>query len=684
MSEWRSNAYPLVVIEEAPHFSRVALEEKKLNIMSNRKLTLAVTLALATITSSASQLVTAKDAVRRTVQPAFSDKVFKGTVSTIVKEGEKDLLAGSYIKAQDDFRKALNENSKDINALCGLGFALALQFKLDGADQQFSRALAIEPKNALAHVGVAFTTLNRLQSSSMSVISQRNSLLSKAQSECDLALRSDPNMPEALMVQGMVQRAQGNLDQAKASFSKSIQQEPIFSNAFVYRGLISLEQGDVSSALADFKEGVRLRSSNSTAHYGLGKAYLKLGQLDEAYKELNTALSLNSNSAPTHIAMGDVYRAQGNSVAAVKEYNAAIAVKAESSDAYLHLADVYEGRGDLELASANLRSGLALNPANVDLHRRLGDILLRNEKIDDALKEYTTVLGYAPGDVAAVNGMTTALMLKGQKEASGAFFVSNNFEAADRMIKQAIQMNPNSLQLRLAEAKLRALSGQPVDLNTIGTPTNDADRIAYAQALLAQLKFQESSQQMNVVIQNCNNAQDTFAVGDMALLVHDLDSAAAAYTKAGSFPGQDNPARSQRGLAAVAKTKEKARQSLTLASDLARKGQLASAIDNYRDAAYNDPRKADAHLGLAESLQKFGKKDSASLREASMHFNAYIALEPNLPQKEREKIANRAQNCLETAYKIDHGQSTSKISALFQPIGNLSKKVGSSIREVFE
>lgn len=653
--------------------------------MSNRKLMLSATLALSTlVTSSSGMVAQAKDAVRKTVQPAFSDHVFKGTVSTVVRDGEKCLLDGSYAKAQDDFRKALNENSKDINALCGLGFALALQFKLDGADQQFSKALAIEPQSPLAHVGVAFTTLNRLQSSSMSVISQRNALLTKAQSECDLALRSDPNMPEALMVQGMVQRAQGKLDLAKASFSKSIAQEPIFSNAFVYRGLISLEQGDLSSAVADFKEGIRLRSANSTAHYALGKAYLKLGQLDEAYKELNTSLSLNNNSAPCHIAMGDVYRAQGNSVAAVKEYNAAIAVKAESSDAYLHLADVYEGRGDLELASANLRSGLALSPDNVDLHRRLGDILLRNEKIDDALKEYTTVLGYVPNDVGAVNGMTTALMLKSQKEASGAFFVSNNFEAADRMIQQAIQMSPNNLELRLAEAKLRALSGQPVNLSTIGSPTSDAERIAYAQALLAQLKFQESSQMMNIVIQNCNNAKDTFAVGDMALLTHDLDSAAGAYTKAASFPGPDNNARSQRGLAAVAKTRETARKSLTLATDLARKGQLASAIDSYRDAAFNDPRKAEAHLGLAESLQKYGKKDSASLREASMHYNAYIALEPNLPEKEREKIANKASTCQENAYKIDHGQSTSKISAIFQPIGNFSKKVGSSIREVFE
>lgn len=618
-------------------------------------------------------------------QPAFSEKqIFKGSVSSTVKDGEKELLAGNYAKAQEQFKSALNQNSKDINAVCGMGFALALQFKLDAADQQFTRALSLDSQSALAHVGKALTTLNRLQSSSMSVISQRSALLTQAESECQQALRIDANMPEANLVLGMVQRAQGNLDLAKASFSKAIEQEPIFTNAFAYRGLIELEQNAPAAAITDFKDAIRLRSSSSTAHYGLGKAYLKQGQLDEAYKELNTALSLNKNSAPTHIAMGDVYRGQNNSVAAMKEYNAAIAIKPENSEPYLHLSDIYEGRGDLEFAAANLRSGLALNPDSVDLHRRLADILLRSDKIDDALKEYTAVLGSAPGDVAAVNGMTTALMLKSQKESSGAFFVSNNFEGAEALIQKAIQMQPNNLQLRLADAKLRALSGQKVDLSTIGVPTNDAERIAYAQALLAQLKFKESSQEMNTVIQNCSNSNDAFAVADMALLMHDLDSAKAAYAKASTFPGQEIAARAKRGMATVEKDKDTARQSLTLASDLAKKGQYASAIDTYRTAAYNDPRKAEAHLGLAEALQKYGKKDPASLREAALHYNAYISLEPNLPEKEREKIAKKAADCQETAYKIAHGQSTFKLSSVFTPVVKIGRSAVGGVREVFE
>jgi tetratricopeptide (TPR) repeat protein len=623
--------------------------------------------------------------VARNVQSAFGEtRIFRGKVSTDVATGEKALLAGNYDQAVATFRKALNSNSKDIAALCGLGFSLAIQFKLDGAEQQFKQALAVKSTDPLAHVGMAFVAINRLQSSSMTIISQKKAILTKAEAECRLALKAEPNMPEGNLVLGLIQKEQGKLGLAKASFTKSINADPKYAMAFVNRGLIELKQNDTASAITDFQQAIALRSSNSTAHYGLGKAYLQMGQLDEAYKELNTAISLKNNSAPSHIALGDVLKQQGNSVGAMKEYKAAIAIKAESEDAYIKVADIYQGRGDLEMAAANLRSGLDMSPTNVDLHLRLGDITLSLGKCDDALKEYTTVLNTAPGNVPAVNGMTRALVLKAQKEANGAFFLSNNYESAGALIQRAIQMNPNNMQLRLADAKLRAMSGKTIDLSTIGTPTTDPERLAFAEASIAQFKFQDATQAMTTVIQNCPDAPQTFAVADMALLTRDLDSAEMAYKKAGSFSGTDVADRSRRGLAAVQAARQKADSELTFATDLARKGQLASAIDKFRSAAYLNPRLADAHIGLAEALQKFQKDKSPALREASIQFKAYIALTPDLPEKEREKISKRAEKCLETAYKIDQGHPPTTLGSIFKPVGNLGKKLGDGIKDAFQ
>ena len=179
------------------------------------------------------------------------------------------------------------------------------------------------------------------------------------------------------------------------------------------------------------------------------------------------------------------------------------------------------------------------------------------------------------------------------------------------------------------------MSGRPVDLASIGQPTNDAERIAYAEALLAQQKFAEASEQMNTVIGNCTDARQAFAAADMSLLIHDLDSADAAYRKAGAVGGSEE--RAKRGLAAVAKAREGARQDLTLAKDLATKKQLASAVDRYRSAAYQNPRLPEAHVGLADALRKLFPNNPSSLREAALHYQSYINLDRGLPEKEKEK-----------------------------------------------
>src|SRR5262249_16415109 len=151
-------------------------------------------------------------------------------------------------------------------------------------------------------------------------------------------------------------------------------------------------------------------------------------------------------------------------------------------------------------------------------------------------------------------------------------------------------------------AKLRSLSGENVDLKSIGSPQNDGERLAYAEALLAQNKFAEAQDQMSQVTNRVNNAGQAFAVADLALMIHDLDSATQASNKATTCRGGEE--RSKRGLAAVTRARESARQDLTLANDLSRRKQLASAVDKYHSAIFANPRVPDARLALGQTLEK--------------------------------------------------------------------------------
>lgn len=595
--------------------------------------------------------------VVKTQEGRGGTKKLHGRIEREVMEADDLMGKRDYEHAADRYHDAMEKNAKNTQAIAGYGMALGKQFKLDAADEQFDKVLQMDPANVTAHVGKAMVMINRLQSSSVTIIRQRDSMLKEAETQCRSALQKDPSNPEAQYYLGQSLKEQGRFDEAAQAYSEAIKSDKDMPEAYVGLGMTRLAQNNLQDAAAQFKQAILLNSGNSTAHYGLGRVYLGQGQVDAALKEFNTSEYQNRNSAPLHIAKGDAYATQGNTVAAVKEYQAAIAIKPETPDAYLHIADIREGRGDIELAMSEVRSGLELMPGNPDLIQRVADDSLRLEKLDDAIKNYEQLMNDPSHSAAAAKGLTRAYYLKSSKEAGGAYLSSNDFETAKRSLDRAIQLNPNDMELRLAAAKIRAMSGEPVDLRTIAVPRTDGERVAYAEALLAQNDFKGASDQMGVVISNARDAKQTFAVGDLSLMIKDLDDAEAAYRKASTFP--DGQERAARGLAQVAKARETNRQDRTLADDLSKRKQLASAVDKYHSAIFDNPKDGPARFGLANTLERLRPEKSSDLREAVVQLKAYISLTPNLEQKELERLNKRMANLSEKANKIDAKQGKS-------------------------
>ncbi|HEY9772724.1 MAG TPA: tetratricopeptide repeat protein [Planktothrix sp.] len=590
-------------------------------------------------------------AFARTYSGAHRKPSLQGRVSREVVQADQAMKNNKYDLAENLYHDALNRNKNDLSARVGLGMVYAKTFKLDRADEELDKALKLDPQSPIALCGKATVIVNRLQSSSTEWSKNKQALLNQAQAYANRAVQADANSPEANYTLGTVLKEQGNLDQAASAFNKAIACDKEYSDAYAGLGLVYLKKNDFAGAITNFKQALSYNTGNSTAHYGLGRTFIQQGQLEAGIKELNTSLYQYRNSAPVHFELGRAYELQGNTVGAIQQFQESIRIKPEMAAPYIHVADIRENRGDIEHAIAELRSGLELNPNNPELLLRVANDNLRLEKIDDSIKAYEQVLAVAPKSSQAAEGLTRAFYLKAQKESTGAFFASNDYEAAQHSIDRAVQMNPNNMELRLAQAKLNALSGKQIDLNALGTPNNDGERVAYAEALLAQNKFQESSQQMNMLISSIAQPKQLLALGDLSLMIKDFDSANAAYNKAAGMPG--NEERAKRGLDQVAKAKEVARQDLTLATDLARKKQLASAVDKFHAAVFENPRNADARDGLATALEKLYPNDPKELRESSTQYRAFLALAPNTPPKEQEKLQKRIAKLDNKASKLE-------------------------------
>jgi hypothetical protein len=98
---------------------------------------------------------------------------------------------------------------------------------------------------------------------------------------------------------------------------------------------------------------------------------------------------------------------------------------------------------------------------------------------------------------------------------------------------------------------------------------------------------------------------------------------------------------------------------LTLANDLAKRGQLQSAADNYRDAIAADPRLADAHLGLSRVSERLSGKSAAGLDDAAKELRAFVDLNKNMPDAQRQKDLKRIEALQMRAAKIRLRESAS-------------------------
>ena len=618
-------------------------------------------------------------------------KLFKGRVAYQVEKGENLWLQRKYDQAADAFRKEIKRHPGNLDATAGLGMSLVMQYKLDGAEEQFDRVLEKQPDNAIAHTGKAFVALNKVQSSSKTMIDGKANLLSSAETEANAAIQADPAFPQAHYALGCAYKEQGKLGEAYEKFKEAINLDPTYSDAYSQIAMIDLQKNRPAEAANNARRAIENNTANSTAHYALGESLIQQGSIDAALKELNTALYLNRNSAPVHVSLGKAYEAQGNADAALKNYERAALIKPEMKEAYekmvnlhlalgqqyetanntvgalkeyrqaslidphhpepyMHMASLRESRGDMELAIAELRSGAEINKESPELQQRIGEASLRVDKVDDAIKAFERALALRPQDPALVDGLSRAFYVKATKETSGSFLASNEYENAKNSLDKAIKLNPNNLRLRLAAAKLRALSGDDVDLASIGTPTNDAERIAYAEALLAQNKFAESQKEMETVIANTQDPVQVAAVGDLALMIKDLDTASRAYKKASELGQQE---RARRGMSGVLKARAEVKKQLNLGQDLAKRKQLASAVDTFRQATSGNPRLAEARWGLAQSEERLSSKSPDGLRDAATQYRAYLALSPDLDEKTTKKINKRIEKIETRASKLD-------------------------------
>jgi tetratricopeptide (TPR) repeat protein len=376
-----------------------------------------------------------------------------------------DLLdKGDIVGAEAPLADTLKSLPNDYLSLGGMGLIRMRQGRYEEAIPYFQRALALNPENAGKWKGLIVT-------------SQYWSKIHQAE----------------------VARDAGNYSLALERIRSAIELDPQGAEAIAVLGTIESDQGNKRDAEKHFRETLILEADNGIAIRGLVQIMIDSAKWSEAMSLLNSQAPANSPEGARYNylrvkilgAQADALIAKGENQAAIGNLTEALRTDPQSPWLRFKLAGIYRQMSQLDKASQVMKEGLRISPNDPEMINSDVLFLISVDRFDDALSVMRKSLKN-PSLASNALRLTYADLLnrlERDDELDELFltFKRYHFSGEDgikyqriqiafnirqalkngdsnraiSLLKQALQLDPDEVWLRLDLARLYAKTHQP-------------------------------------------------------------------------------------------------------------------------------------------------------------------------------------------------------------------------------
>ena len=257
-----------------------------------------------------------------------------------------------------------------------------------------------------------------------------------------------------------------------------------------YLGYVFAAQGRIAEATEHYQKALEINPNYSDADNNLGTVFLKQDRLEEAAEYYHRALDADPGFAEVHNNMGILLTKQGQAAEAIEHYQKAIALNPDRAEFYNNLGNLLATKGRTDEAVRQFQKALEIEPDNAKVRFNLANILIAKGRWDEAIEQYQQALKQMPDSTHAHYQLGLALQSQ------------HRFAAAIAQFQKVLELDPKHVTARNNLAWLLA-TGPEASL-----------RDGKKAVALAQQAMQLSG----------GNAPEI------------LDTLAAAYAEAGSFP----------------------------------------------------------------------------------------------------------------------------------------------------
>ncbi len=243
-----------------------------------------------------------------------------------------------------------------------------------------------------------------------------------------------------------------SVDRAIAQFERAVERDPRYAQAWASLGQALNLKGqflsipELSAKGFDcLRRAIEIDPSRASAHYLLGSSLLQARRYDEALASVRESLRLDPKTAGAHAMLGRIlWFGKGDFEGGIAALEQAAALNPESGYAFLQLSLLYALRGDHRRAEAAARRAIDLQERYVSgteglhivgAHLRLGYALYRQERYDEAIREYERELLFVSSGDHMLRERT---LIETHLKLSAAYWRMGERSAADAQFAHAM------------------------------------------------------------------------------------------------------------------------------------------------------------------------------------------------------------------------------------------------------
>jgi len=212
--------------------------------------------------------------------------------------------------------------------------------------------------------------------------------LLQAESVCRQILQTQPNVPEAEHLLGVIAHQNGKLGEAIEHVRRATKLAPQVALFHANLGEMLRLAGRPKLAAEEARRALEIEPTNAAALSNLGVALYELKEYEEAARAQRKAIAAKPDFAEAHSNLGNALHALRRFDEAVVAYKRAIELAPNYADAWANYGTTLHHSGSFEEGIATLRRAIALAPLHANARSGLGILLLMRGDLAEGWDEY--------------------------------------------------------------------------------------------------------------------------------------------------------------------------------------------------------------------------------------------------------------------------------------------------------